>query len=182
MSSHYYLMAQLPSFIVSPGTTLPFSEEYFLELCSRFLDEKSTALLYSLSLEPPRKNAKTGSELVDTWYDWERNVRLALAQIRATKMKKDFIIAGDESGFGTDVLLTARTASGFTSPLEAEEFLNSERLAVLNRLTPLDPFSSDAVYAYALKFKLTLRIKKFNEESGMESYRKIYDTILGEST
>ena len=43
-------------------------------------------------------------------------------------------------------------------------------------------FSDDAVIAYGLKLKLANRVKKFNEEAGMASYRKIYDRILGEST
>lgn len=182
MSSQYYLMAQLPAFSINAGSLLPFTEEYFTELCSRFLDAKSMKVLRTLSLEPARTLAKTGSGLVDGWYAWERNVRLALAQIRAAKLKKDFSVGIDGVSFSPDIILTARTASGFDSPLEAEEFLNSERLSALNSLTPLDAFSLDAVYAYALKFKLALRIKKFNKESGMESYRKIYDTILGEST
>lgn len=182
MAGQYYLMAQLPAFSINVGALLPFTEEYFIELCSRFLDNKAMGILRSLSLEPPRIPKKTGSSFVDNWYSWERNVRLSLAKIRATKLKKEFSLGSELLSFPPDVVFTARTASGFDSPLEAEEFLNSERLFALNRLSPLDAFSIDALYAYALKFKLAVRIKKFNEETGMESYRKIYDTILGEST
>ncbi len=182
MANQYYLMSQLPAFSINAGAVLPFSEDYFVELCSRFLNKKSIKLLECLSLEPPRKIKKTGSILVDKWYNWERNVRLCLAQIRAQKLQKDFSLTLDENSFAPDVIQTARTASGFDSPLEAEEFLNAERVNALNNFAPQDGFSIDAVFAYALKLKLAIRIKKFNEESGMDSYRKIYDTILGEST
>ena len=182
MANQYYLMSQLPAFSINAGAVLPFTEEYFVELCSRFLDKKSFEILQSVSLEPPRKGEKTGSLFVDSWNDWERNVRLCLAQMRAQKLQKDFTVGLDETSFAADAIQIARTASGFDSPLEAEEFLNSERVNALQNLTPLDGFSRDAVFAYALKLKLAIRIKKFNEESGMDSYRKIYDTILGEST
>ncbi len=182
MANQYYLMAQLPAFSINAGAVLPFGEEYFIELCSRFLDDKSLKLLRTLSLEPPRSTIRTPSALVNDWYSWERSVRLALGQIRAAKLKKDFSLSMDETSFPPEVISTARTASGFDNPLEAEEFLNEERLNALNNLSPTDMFSLDAVFAYALKLKLALRIKKFNEENGMESYRKIYDTILGEST
>ena len=73
MSNQYYLMAQLPSFAVSDDATpLPVTEQYFLELCSRFLDKKSMKILSSLSLEPPREVVSTGSAFVDKWYNQER--------------------------------------------------------------------------------------------------------------
>jgi hypothetical protein len=51
-----------------------------------------------------------------------------------------------------------------------------------NDFMPKDNFSDEAVIAYGLKLKLANRVKNFNEEAGMASYRKIYDRILGEST
>ncbi len=175
--NQYYLMAQLPSFTVSDDrTSLPITEEYYTELCSRFLDEEEMKVLSKLSLEPPVDGDKTGSALVDGWYEKERSLRVALAQIRALNMKKKF----DASGItlSPDAVQAARTATGMDSPLAAEQFLNQYRLEVLNNLMPLDGFSVDAVFGYGLKLKLALRMKKFNAETGMASYHKIYDRIL----
>ena len=61
----------------------------FLEVCSRFVTEKEKAVLEKLSLVPDRILSKTGSAFLDTWYEKERNLRFALAQIRAQKMKKE---------------------------------------------------------------------------------------------
>lgn len=180
MSNWYYLMAQLPSFSISAGTPLPITEEYFNELCSRFLDDKTMNLLKDLSLEPPLKVTSSGSKLVDLWYDWERTLRIALAQIRAAKMHKEFNI--NLPSTSPEILQTARTATGFDSPLEAEEYLYNARLEALQKFSTLEPFSTDALLAYALKLKIAYRIRKFSEEAGMASYRKIYDTILGETT
>lgn len=176
MANWYYLMAQLPA-ISENAKELPITENDFIELCSRFLDNKTLKAIKSLSLEPPLQNKSTGFSFIDKWYDFERNLRIALGQIRALKMKKDFPISDNIS---SDIMQMARTATGFESPLEAEEYLNSVRMEFLDNICPLDNFSTDAVFAYALKLKLICRMNMFTVKAGMESYRKIYDQILGE--
>ncbi|MCR4789757.1 MAG: DUF2764 domain-containing protein, partial [Treponemataceae bacterium] len=177
------LMSQLPGFSINQSNPLPVTEEYFLDLCSRFMDKKSVAVLNSLTLEPPKKAKKTDSKLVNEYYDFERKLRFALAELRAQKMKKEFV---DEerilSTVPSDIFSIARNAVSFESPLEAENYLNQARVQYLTNISPSDGFCEDAVFAYGLKLKLATRIKMFNEEAGMASYRKIYDTILGEST
>ena len=45
MSNQYYLLAQLPSFSVTDDkSALPVTEEYFYDLCSRFLEKKDFEL------------------------------------------------------------------------------------------------------------------------------------------
>ena len=170
-------MAQLPSFSVEDNKgSLPITEEYFYELCSRFLDSKSLSLLKEISLEPPRSKSSTGSAFVDAWYENERKLRIALAQIRALNLNKKF--DSENESISPDIVQAARTAVGMDSPLSAEQFLNKYRLALLNNIRPSDDFSVDAVFAYYLKLKLALRIRKFDVEKGMASYHKIYDSIL----
>jgi hypothetical protein len=67
------------------------------------------------------------------------------------------------------------------SPLAAEQILNEFRTDFLNRISPVNSFSTEAVYVYALKLRLAERIRKFNDEAGMASYRTIYDSILGDA-
>ena len=183
MAEQYYLMSQLPAFSINQTGPLPVTEEYFIDLCSRFLSKEKTELARELSLTPPQKETKTPSKLVNDYYDFERKLRVALAQMRAQKMKKEFTdeytILPQVPG---DILTIARNAVSCDSPLEAEVYLNKARVEYLERIVPIDNFSDDAVFAYGLKLKLASRIKEFNEEAGMASYRKIYDTILGEST
>jgi len=179
VSGWYYLMAQLPALSSDTEIPLPVTEDYFSDLCARFMDKKSLKILKSLSLEPPRENVRTGSAFVDSWYGWERQLRLSLAVIRAGRLNKSF--STDSLSFPADVQQTARTACGFDSPLEAEVFLNNARMDMISRLSPSDGFSTDAVFAYALKLKLLVRIRKFSEEAGVSSYRKIYEKILESS-
>lgn len=177
MSSWYYLISQLPALPEDNTQPLPISEEYFYDLCSRFMDKKALKALETLSLEPPRKKVRTGSAFLDTFYDWERSLRFMLGTIRAQRMKKDFTV--DEGiDIPSEIVQTARTACGYESPLEAELFLNKARAELLNRISPSDAFSTDAVFAYALSLKLGKRIRTFSEEAGQASYRKIYDQIL----
>lgn len=177
----YYLVAQLPSFVVSDDRTpLPITEAHFTELCSRFLAKDEQRILEGLSLEPPRDEARTGSKLVDAWYEHERSLRVALAQIRALNMKKKFDAGG--LSLSPDAVQAARTAAGMDSPLAAEQFLNQYRVRVIDGITPLDGFSVDAVFAYGIRLKLAARMKKFSAETGMASYHKIYDRILAAGT
>lgn len=179
MSNQYYLMSQLPA-IDCDSKSLPITEQYFRDLCSRFLDQKSLTILENLSLEPSRDETKTGSAFLDKWNEKERCLRLALAQIRAVKMKKEFGVL--PASCTADILQAARTAVGMDSPLAAEEFLNQYRMQTLDSMQPIDNFSIDAVFAYGLRLMLCQRMKKFDKEIGITSYRKIYDEILGETT
>lgn len=180
MEHLYYLVAQLPSFSVTDDSSakLPLTTEYYKDLCIRFMSAESSRIAAGLTLEPPLEQETTGSAFLDAWYTKERNLRLALAQLRALKMKKEaknLPLTSDG-----EVIQAARTATGMDSPLSAEQFLNQYRMALLDKIAPLDIFSADAVYCYGLKLMLAERMKKFNRDEGLASYHKIYDEILGE--
>lgn len=175
--AYYYLVSQLPNISFSETkATLPITSDSFIELCSRFILEKEKNILSELSLVPSKELKNTGSIFLDTWYEKERNLRFALAQIRAQKLKKDSYVL--PSGCTQDIVTTARTAVGMDSPLSAEQFLFEYRLHLLDEIAPLDNFSIDAVYSYGIKLMLIERMKKFQVENGKSSYHKIYDTIL----
>jgi len=182
VSNYYYLVAQLPAVVFSSDSTasLPITFDYFKGLCASFLEGSVLEQINSLSLEPPREPVDTGSCFLNSWYGWERSLRLALAQQRAAKMQKNFD-STDAATVTQDIQQLARTACAFDSPLEAEQFLNKERLKMIDEFAPIDAFCADAVFAYGVKLLLAARIQKFDENAGMESYRIIYDQILGES-
>ncbi len=175
--SQYYLMAQLPSLDgVSDGAPLPITEERFGELCHRFLGKKSLAVLQELTLLPPRDGVPVGSPLVDGWNAGERQLRLALSVERGNKLKKTVDIGVQT--LPAQLLQTARIAVETDDPLAAERFLNRHRLSFLESLRPLDAFSEDAVFYYALKLKLLLRLRQFDAGRGEAAYRNIYNSIL----
>ena len=168
--AYYYLVSQLPNISYTESkSALPITSVNFRELAARFISEDEKNVLNSLSLVPPRELSSTKSVFLDTWYEKERNLRCALAQIRAQKMKKDSIPL--PPGCTADIISTARTAVGMSSPLSAEQFLFDYRLHLLDDLRPLDSFSIDAVYAYGLRLMLIERMRKFEVENGKTSYQ-----------
>ena len=173
------MVSQLPNISTTEGkANLPLNEKSFIELAGRFISEDEKITLNGLSLVPPKELTSTGSVFLDTWYEKERNLRFALAQIRAQKMKKDSIPL--PPGCTADIVNIARTAVGMDSPLSAEQFLFEYRIKLLDEIRPMDNFSIDAVYAYGLKLMLVERMRKFDVENGKASYHEIYDNILGD--
>ena len=75
MSKQYYLVSQLPSVENLDSRQLPITEQYYRDLCGRFLDAKSVKIIQNLSLEPPKKEGKTGSAFLDKWNEKERCLR-----------------------------------------------------------------------------------------------------------
>lgn len=182
MSGYYYLMAQLPGIL--PGLPAPITYDAFREIASRFLSDKDLDVLDALSLEPPRSPCPTGNRLLDAWFARERALRLALARARAIKMKKDMelpfeeelLIAGE-----IHLAQVAKTAVSLDNPLEAEYFLDRERLAAIDELKSNHYFDSDAVCAYGLMLLLHERSDRFTADAGRASYTTIYNQILGEA-
>ena len=175
--AYYYLVSQLPNISVAESkAALPLNSSSFREIASRFISDKEKSILNGLSLVPSMELNATGSKFLDIWYEKERNLRCALAQIRAQKLKKDTFPL--PAGCTADIISAARTAVGMDSPLSAEQFLYEYRLRLLDDLRPLDAFSIDAVYAYGIRLMLVERMRKFEVENGKTSYHKIYDTIL----
>lgn len=178
--AEYYLMSQLPSLDgLSENMPLPITEERFFELCTRFLSELAQAELSKLSLMPSRMPEPTNSALIRAWNEGEHDLRLALAKVRAEKMKKSFDFETYETRIPSAALMqAARTAVEADSPMEAEKFLSRWRLDFLETLRPMDHFAEDSVYYYWLKLKLLSRIRQFDTASGAAAYRNIYTSIM----
>jgi len=175
--AEYYFMSQLPSLDgVGDQSSLPITEERFLELCHRFLGKKAQKEIERLTLAPSRSYEASGSALVEAWNEGERNLRLALGKVRAEKMKKSF--DSENAYLPVELMKAARMAVEMESPMEAERFLNQYRLGFLESLRPMDTFSEDSVFYYGLKLKLLLRIRQFDEISGETAYKEIYHSIM----
>ena len=173
----YYFISQLPSLDgIGEDAPLPITEERFAELCDRFLGKRAKAVLEKLTLSPKRQGEGSGSALIDAWHESERSLRFALGRIRAEKLGRSFDTEGRP--LPADCIKAARTATEAKTPMEAERYLNGYRLEILEALRPMDGFSEDHIFYYALKLKLLLRIRQFDTVSGEHAYKNIYDSIL----
>ena len=175
--AEYYFISQLPSLDgISENMPIPITEERFLELCERFLSKKAENEIKKLSLTPSKEPEKSSSALIEAWNDGERNLRLALSKARADKMKKPFDL--QNKLLPAELIKVANAALEIESPMEAEKFLSAHRLSFLESLRPMDSFSEDFIFYYALKLKLILRLRQFDTKIGQEAYRNIYNSIL----
>ena len=175
--AEYYLISQLPSLDgISENAPLPISEERFAELCNRFLGKKVQNAMEKLTLSPPKNYESSGSALIDAFNECERNLRFALGKVRAEKQKKPFDT--ENRILPVEYIKAASTAIEMENPMEAEKYLNSFRLEILETLRPMDSFSEDYIFYYGLKLKLILRIRQFDKAAGEKAYRNIYNSIL----
>lgn len=175
--AEYYLISQLPSLDgINENTPLPITSERFSELCCRYLGKKALTISENLTLMPSKDFENTSSSLVNKWNEGEKNLRLILAGFRAEKLNKNFEV-GNQC-FPVELIQAMRTAVDIESPMEAEKYLNRYRLDFLETLRPMDSFSEEFVFYYALKLKLIERIRKFDTENGEIAYRIIYDSII----
>jgi hypothetical protein len=72
----------------------------------------------------------------------------------------------------------AASAAEIENPLEAENFLLRYRLQFLETLRPMDSFSLEYIFYYALKLKLLSRVRQFDTNIGENTYKEIYNSIL----
>ena len=175
--AEYYLISQLPSLDgIGDNVPLPITEERFIELCNRFLGKRSQEIIKKITLSPSKKIESSGSDLIDSFNESERNLRFALGKVRAEKMKKPFDT--ENRILPVEYIKAANTVIEMENPMEAEKYLNRYRLEILETLRPMDSFSEDYIFYYGLKLKLLLRIRQFDTMSGEKAYKNIYDSIL----
>lgn len=175
--SEYYLVSQLPSLDgLGENVPLPITEEYFIELCQRFLGEKAWEKMKNITLIPPKNGTSTGSVLIDSWFSSEKLLRIALANVRAQRLKKSFDVGS--VAIPPEYVKAAAVAIEAENPLEAEEYLNSFRFSILEGLRPSDIFSKEYIFYYAIKLKLLSRLRCFDKNAGEKAYKKIYSSVI----
>lgn len=179
MASYYYLMAQLPS--IMPNTDPPLEYARFKEIALRFLTAKDAAVLEQITLAPPRTAVRTSSVLVNEWCVFERELRSALEQMRAAKLKREVQQPlSDAPASAFDIGAIVRAVSNIDDPLAAERYLLNARLTAAEQLRKLHYFDSEAVFGYGIVLLLSERASKFKMETGRTEYHSIYTQILGE--
>lgn len=175
--SEYYLISQLPSLDgIGENMPLPITEERFFELCEQLAGKRIQNEINKMTLLPSKKHEKSSSSLIENWNNGERNLRSALAKVRADKMKKSFDI--ENNVLSSELIKVVNIAVEIENPIDAEKFLNSYRLEFLETLKPMDNFSEEFVYYYGLKLKLISHIRQFDTSVGEIAYRNIYDSIM----
>ena len=175
--AEYYLISQLPSLDgLGENSPVPITEERFLEICEGSLKSKVLRELNKIKLVPPADLPESYSSLIESWNKGERDLRLALAKVRADKMNKHFDLQNRH--LPLELYKVASAAVEIKNPLEAEKFLLQHRLKFLETIRPMDNFSEEYIFYYSLKLKLISRLRQFDVQLGKATYKNIYDSIL----
>jgi hypothetical protein len=188
VGAYYYLVAQLPSLVY--GERPPMNSAAFRDLAGSLMGKNDAALLDQISLdpEPPGIPARgpaytenappSGCVFIDRWREWERTLRLNLAQARAQRIKREGGAPLEPPGHPAEAAAVALNAAAVEAPLEAELFLDRARWNAIGELQGTDHFNRNTVYAYLLKLLLLERHSLFDPEAGFAEYKSLYASIL----
>jgi len=160
--SYYFLVSSLPS--ISLDAKPPLSMDAFRSSCADHLSEcDSFALNNVLDIE----SSSTNHSFVTSWIDRETQLRNASARLRAAKHQKDAVnFLREHSGFDVGIEDGVEDAFNQPNPLERERALDKIRWTTLDELAGTDPFSLNAVLAYAVKLSLAERWAAMDQKQG----------------
>lgn len=183
MAHYYYLAASLPSLSLEAPPRVSLLD--FQARCAQQLSRADRSALAALEAPVP---AAGRDPFVCAWRRIEIAIRNRVARSRAARLGADaerFVLSGadEQSGF------SARVAQALErdDPLERERELDRIRWTALDELAGLDPFSREALLAYAVKLRLAERWAALDGERGQQILAEAVDTQAagvteGEST
>lgn len=167
--NYYFFAASLPMLSLESAPLLSF--EKFLELCEEHLcvtDLRTLDELMEFSTE------KSSHRFVREWRRMETMLRNALVKMRAARLRRDAsTYLKEQEGFDTYVERKASDAFSKDNPMDRELALDRFRWSQIEDIAGYDPFSSNAILAYALKLRLAERWAAMDNEKGKEKVEEI---------
>lgn len=160
MSLNYYLMASVPA--VAFDAPAPMTPAVFLARCREHLDPAAATLVEQADAPTPPKN-----RFLRDYRNAETLLRNCVAWERASRLDKDVDDYVREAS-GCDPLLERLVGEAFNrpTPLERERALDRIRWNLIDELAGFNPFSQEAVLAYALKLRIASRWDRMDDKTG----------------
>ena len=159
MDKYYYLVSQLPTLFFDKES--PFTIEWFLEECKKWLSAKDYKKLIDIDLRDTQLNKKD-SRLRRNYKLFEYHFRCDLASWRESVRKgEDF----KPKNFPAELVREG-------NPLEIEKNLLRYRWNYLNGLEQDHHFDFDLLIIYYLRLQLLQNLNRFDKEKGMEKFKE----------
>lgn len=158
-----------------PDDTPVIESTEMLATCRLFMKISDYQDILSVSLSP---DLAISGGLTRQYYQWEISLRNDLARMRAIEQGRD---SEDYQRSGAAVVGTeavAGAAMAYSSPLEAERYLDQKRWDTIEHLSVGHFFDMDFLRAYRLKLLIQERESLFDEEKGVSMYRSIHQHVL----
>ena len=167
-----YLLASLPHLMFE--TPAPLRAEAFLTACREQLSEDHAKTAVALLRGEPNQ-----TPCARAWTEYENDVRDAVAKRRLARKKVAGASCSQTTPRERDVpatlLFEIESAFQSADPLARDTALDRLRWRKAEEMEGLDPMSRDALFAYAVKLRISLRRAAMTREAGLAAL----DTICG---
>ncbi len=171
MPSRYYFLSSLP--MLRYHEPAPLTWERFLADAQGNISDSDYRLL---TIIPEGKDG--GNGFLKKWYAVNAKVSDAVNAQRKANLGRDDV--GPVVLREYEVERVANAAMNAKNPLEAEFILMKFGYDYLESAKGLEPFSENALLAYALQLRILLRKDSFTTEKGNKQYEKLFGIIQNE--
>lgn len=161
---YYYFKSSLPELSMDGAPALSMQD--FRRQCKSALTERDHEALMSL-LDPEWPPTRHG--FVNRWRAAETRLRNAVAKRRAERLKVDpREVCREQEGWDVGLESAVGDAFGMSTPLDRERALDRLRWQQADDLAGYDPFTCEALLAYALKLRLSERWALMHSDRGQD--------------
>ena len=174
MSQYYYVVASLP--LLRYDEQPPITRDYFLTACEGNIEHRHFLLVSRAGIEN-FDTIDSGSPALDSWTNWEINLRNTLVELRARKTGADPSLYLRDCSYVPGASQVAQEAFSLESPLEAEELLGRGRWNYLDYLEAGHYFDEEKLVLYSLKLQIVERRVQRRAERGEEAFREIVSKV-----
>lgn len=171
MSSHYYLMASLPSLYYD--APVPMTYEQFLEVCREQVSPSTFEALSTLF----SGNGEGKSGLVGQWEQYYTKLMNELTEQRCRRLGKSCPEYPERE---VEIKEVIKAAMNSKNPLEAENLLIKSEFEFIDSRCSQHYFDDYALTGYALKLRILGRKAMFSTEEGSAEFSKLLDYIQSE--
>ncbi|MBR2282663.1 MAG: DUF2764 family protein [Spirochaetales bacterium] len=171
MPSRYYFLSSLPMLRFSDSA--PLTWEAFLSDAKGNVGESDYRLLCGIP-----EGLDGGNQFLKRWSDLNRKLDDAVNAQRRQNLGRP--TEGGVVFRDFDIQRVADSAMNAKNPLEAELTLMQFRYGYLEQAKGFEPFSENALLAYALQLRILLRKDLFTADTGNEEYRKLFGILQKE--
>ena len=171
MPSRYYFLSSLP--MLRYDEPAPLTWERFLSDALGNISNSDYGLLIQIA-----QGKDGGNGFLKKWYAVNAKLADAVNAHRKVNLGRDDV--GPVVLREYEVERVATAAMNAKNPLEAEFILMKFGYDFLESAKGLEPFSENALLAYALQLRILLRKDSFTAEKGNKQYEKLFGIIQNE--
>lgn len=164
--NHYYLMASLPA--LSLEGPMPIAPDALRAACAAQLDEGDNEIAAAVI---EGRDTPAQHPFLARRQEWETQLRNAVARHRAARLKVD-PSPHIRPVLGFDVYIEKGVADAVAKPdpLHRELALDQLRWRLIDESAGFNPFTFEALLAYALKLRMIMRWSELQVQRGQAAF------------